>query len=380
MEKPIAKELFQRQITLSEVGEKGQQKLQNTTVLVVGCGGLGGAIAVHLATSGIGNLHLVDFDVIAASNLHRQVYYTLKDIGKSKAEVLTRFIQKRAPFTSVTFSEKAISKETVLEAILEVDIVVDATDSLPTKYLLNDACVLQNKPLVYGSLYKFDGYVASFNMLQNDGSYSANLRDAFPEMATDVPTCEVAGTLNSIVSVIASLQINEVLKQVLALGNPMINSLLIYDSLENKQLTIALKRTVFKKEIAEIFERENYFDVRCKLQNPDWLITSHILKKKLKAPNSQLKIISVIEDESATYPFTIHQKTTLTALHDFVVEEDTAYIMVCKKGITSYSATEFLKAKFPETSVLSLQGGLLNYEDVIPAKAGISNKQRSNKK
>ncbi len=367
MRNPTAKDFFQRQTTLFEVSEKGQQKLQNASVLVVGCGGLGGTIAVHLATSGIGNLHLVDFDTVAISNLHRQVFYTLEDIGKSKAAALTHFIQKRAPFTTVTFSEKAISKETVLEAISKVDIVVDATDSLPTKYLLNDACVLQNKPLVYGSLYKFDGYVASFNMLEKDGTYSANLRDAFPEMATNIPTCEEAGTLNAIVSTIASLQVNEVLKQVLGLGKSIINSLLIYDSLQNKQLTIALKKTVSKKEIAGIFEQENYFDARCVPQNSDWLIPAQVLKKKLEVQNNRLKIISVIEDKTLTYPFTIHQKTTLAALHNFVVEKNTEYIMVCKKGITSYSATELLKGKFPEASIFSLQGGLLNYDDVIPS-------------
>ena len=182
-------------------------------------------------------------------------------------------------------------------------------------------------------------------------------------MVTNIPTCEEAGTLNSIVSVIASLQINEVLKQVLGLGNSMINSLLVYDSLQNKQLTIVLKRKIFKKEIVEIFKKESYLDTRCKFQNPNWLIKAAVLKKKLKFQSPKIKIISVIEDESVKYPFTIYQKTTIAALTlgNFVVKEDAEYIMVCKKGITSYSATELLKAKFPETSILSLQGGLLKY-------------------
>jgi len=158
------KQLFKRQITLSEIGEVGQEKLQEATVLVVGCGGLGSPIAVYLASSGIGKIHLVDFDTVAISNLHRQVFYSLDDVGKSKAAVLSEFIKKRAAFTEVSFTNKPITKENVFDLISEFDIIVDGTDSLPTKYLLNDACVIKNKPLVYGSLYKFDGYVASFNV------------------------------------------------------------------------------------------------------------------------------------------------------------------------------------------------------------------------
>jgi adenylyltransferase/sulfurtransferase len=225
--KPTKNQLFKRQITLSEIGEVGQQKLQNASVLVVGCGGLGSPIAVYLASSGIGKIHLIDFDTVDVSNLHRQVLYTLDDVGQSKAAVLSEFIKKRAPFTEVSFTNKPITKENVFELIESVNIVVDGTDSLPIKYLLNDACVIKNKPLVYGSLYKFDGYVSAFNVLQEDGSYSSNLRDAFPKMATDIPNCEEAGTLNSIVGMIATQQVNEVLKIITGIGKPLTNELLL---------------------------------------------------------------------------------------------------------------------------------------------------------
>ena len=205
--KPTKSQLFKRQITLPEIGEVGQEKLQNASVLIVGCGGLGSPIAVYLAASGIGKIHLVDFDIVAVSNLHRQVFYSLEDIGKPKAEVLSQFIKKRAPFTEITFTNTPILKENVLELVSKVDIVVDGTDSLPTKYLLNDACVLKNKPMVYGSLYKFDGYVATFNVLQKGGSYSANLRDAFPKMATDLAD-GLIGCLTFFLSRYAILRLN----------------------------------------------------------------------------------------------------------------------------------------------------------------------------
>ena len=120
----------------------GQQKLQEAKILVVGCGGLGSPIAVYLAASGIGKLHLIDFDTVDITNLHRQVFYSLDDVGFSKSECLANFITQRAPFTEVSFSREAITKENAIELISEYDVIVDGTDSLPTKYLLNDACVI----------------------------------------------------------------------------------------------------------------------------------------------------------------------------------------------------------------------------------------------
>ena len=150
--KLVKKQLFKRQITLPEIGEVGQQKLQDAAVLVIGCGGLGSPIGVYLAASGVGKIHLVDFDTVDISNLHRQVFYTLDDIGKSKAAVLSKFIQKRAPYSEVSYTNKPVTKENIFEIISEFDIVLDGTDSLPTKYLLNDACVIKKKTLVFGYL------------------------------------------------------------------------------------------------------------------------------------------------------------------------------------------------------------------------------------
>lgn len=357
--KPTKSQLFKRQTTLSEIGKEGQQKLQETSVLVVGCGGLGSPIAVQLAASGIGNIHLVDFDTIDVSNLHRQVFYSLDDVGKSKSETLASFIEKRAPFTKVTCSNTPVTKANVFELIQDFDVVIDGTDSLPTKYLLNDACVLKNKPLVYGSLYKFDGYVASFNIKQEDGSYSANLRDAFPKMATDVPNCEEAGTLNAIVSLIATQQVNEVLKLVTGIGKSLANQLLIYNSLQNSQLKMKLQNSVSKTEIEAIFEKKTYLDASCETQNPDWLISSEELKFELG--NEYLEIISVLENLETS--FDIDKTYTLAALNNdkFHPQEDKKYVLVCQKGITSYKATELLKEKFPEANIFSLAGGINDY-------------------
>jgi molybdopterin/thiamine biosynthesis adenylyltransferase/rhodanese-related sulfurtransferase len=357
--KPTKNELFKRQLTLKEIGEVGQQKLQDASVLVVGCGGLGSPIAVYLAASGIGKIHLVDFDTVAISNLHRQVFYTLEDVDKPKAEVLTTFIKKRAPFTQVRFTNKAITKENVFDLIDNVDVVVDGTDSLPTKYLLNDACVIANKPLVYGSLYKFDGYVATFNVLQKDGSYSANLRDAFPEIATDIPNCEEAGTLNSIVGMIATQQVNEVLKLITGIGTLLTNQLLIYNSLQNTQLKIKLKPIFLKEKIAKLFKVQTYLDAACAAQNVDFQISAAALKEKIK--DSNLEIIAVLND--LKLPFKVQQTIHIDDFDadKISIDKSKTYIMVCQKGLNSYKATVILRNKYPDLEAFSLTGGISNY-------------------
>ena len=352
-------QLFKRQITLSEIGEEGQQKLQNASVLVVGCGGLGSPIAVYLASSGLGKIHLVDFDTVDETNLHRQVFYALDDVGKPKAEVLSNFIKKRAPFTEVSFTNKPITKDNVFELISGVDIVVDGTDSLPTKYLLNDACVIKSKPLVYGSLYKFDGYVATFNVLQKEGNYSTNLRDAFPEMATDIPNCSTTGTLNAIVGMIATAQVNEVLKLITGIGKPIINELLIYNALQNTQLKMKLKSVFTKDKIAKLFKTQTYFDLACSSQNPDWQISPKALKEKIGEQN--LELIAVLPN--LKLPFKVDKTIPIQQFDATKIEVDftKTYVMVCQRGFNSYRATEIMKKVYPELNVLNLSGGISSY-------------------
>ena len=352
-------DLFKRQITLSEIGEAGQQKLQEAKVLVVGCGGLGSPIAVYLGASGIGKLHLIDFDRVDISNLHRQVFYSLKDIGKFKSECLSNFIQQRAPFTEVSFSSEAITKENAIELISEYDVIIDGTDSLPTKYLLNDVCVILEKPLVYGSLYKFDGYVSAFNLKQEDGSFSANLRDAFPDMNTTTANCEEAGTLNAIVGMIATAQVNEVLKIITGIGKPLSNELLIYNVLQNTQLKMKLSSNIFKDEIVSLFNTQNYFDSACGTQNPDWQISPKELKNKIGDPN--LELIAFLPN--LKLPFKVNQTIPIQEFDASTlnVDKEKTYVMVCQRGFNSYKATEQLKEKYPSLQVFNLTGGIRNY-------------------
>lgn len=350
-------QMYQRQTTLQEIGESGQQKLQNAKVAVVGCGGLGSVAAVYLAASGIGNLHLIDFDMVDVSNLHRQVFYTVDAIGKSKAEVLANHINKMSPFVEVQISNTAISKGNIADVLSGFDIVLDCTDLLPIKYLLNDYCVLSDKTLIYGSLYKFDGYVATFNL----NAETANLRDAFPEIPTEnIPNCSALGTLNSIVGIIGLMQANEVLKIVSGVGSPLVNELLIYNSLDNGQFRMKLKHFFTKEKISKVFENEKYEGVFCEVDH-SLEISSIQFKEIISAVKREYKIISVIENTDQELPFKVDAKAPLSDLEDWIADEFNEreqYLFVCNRGISSMIAVTQIKEEFPQTTVLSLAGGI----------------------
>lgn len=351
---------FKRQTTLPEIGEAGQKLLQQAKVLVIGCGGLGSPVAVYLAASGVGELYLVDFDTVSVSNLHRQVFYKTRDIHRPKAKVLADEIKKRTPFTKVSFANKAVDKNSILKLISKFDLVVDATDSLPVKYLINDACVLAKKPLVYGSLYKFDGYAATFNVLDENGEFSCNLRDSFPKIATDIPNCEEAGTMNPIVGMIALLQTNEVIKLITKTGKLLTNQLLIYNALENSQFKMKLKKNK-SLDIKAIFENSDYIIETCAKQDPALLISASELKEKMD--DATLEIVSVLNNSEEYIPFKVHQKMPYNAfdVENFQPDFQKSYVIICKKGITSYEVTLKLKEKYPSLSVVSLSEGIINY-------------------
>lgn len=361
------KNLYQRQTTLREFGKRGQEKLSKARVVIIGCGGLGSVAAVYLASSGIGHIHLVDFDTVDVSNLHRQVFFSPADVGKPKVEVLSRYIQANSPLVKVVISQLMLQKSNVNELISTADVVLDCTDDLATKYLLNDACVLEDKVLVYGSLYKFDGYVATFNFTDENGHKTANLRDAFPEIPKEhIPNCSELGTLNSIVGIIGLMQANEVLKIVANIGKPIVNELLIYNSLDNSQFRMKIKPKTSsfeqKKQISEAFQQEKIAN-KSKESVEELTISQSEFKELLAQKDTTIKIISVLEELPET-SFKIDENVPFYDI-DIWLEEleetDTTFVMVCNRGNTSMMATRLFKEQFPEVKVLSLEGGILGF-------------------
>jgi len=360
------KDLYKRQTILKDFGEESQQKLQQSTIVIVGCGGLGSVAAVYIAASGVGNIHLIDFDVVDVSNLHRQVFYKMDDIGKYKAEVLAKHINSITPFVNVTTSDQPITKTNIFDQIDDYDVVVDCTDSLPTKYLLNDYCVITDHILVYGSLYKNDGYVASFNI--PEGLYnSGNLRHAFPKIPKEeFPNCSEIGTLNPIVGIIGLMQANEVIKILSQTGEPLKNQLLIYNSADNSQYKMKFEvekscDNIGKRGILKIFKNENYADPACEIQNMDLLIMMHDFKQKLNDKN--IVVVSVIEEIHSELPIEVSVEIPISEfdVDTLNIDANKEYHIICNKGILSYTVTKLLKDKYPDLNVFSLKNGIKNY-------------------
>ena len=352
---------FIRQTTLPEIGVLGQEKINSAKIAIIGCGGLGSAAAVYLAASGIGHLHLIDYDKIDLSNLHRQVFYRPDQVGKSKAKILANYIEKTSPYVHITYEEEPITKSNINLHLNSFSIIVDCTDSLATKYLLNDYCVIENKVLVYGSLYKHDGYVSVFNLNSNN-KRSAHLRDAFPSMPEKhVPNCSEIGTLNPIVGIIGLMQANEVIKIITETGKPLINKILIYNSMENSQFLMNLSPRFPMEKVESLFHNDNYFDARCQIQDESLLIEAQELKKRIKDDN--LKIISVIENQSIPHPFPIDLRMPLSELDPSKLESilDKKIVVICHKGISSYTATIKIKEIYPQAEVYSLKEGIDHY-------------------
>ncbi|MBC7845168.1 MAG: HesA/MoeB/ThiF family protein [Flavobacterium sp.] len=224
----INKTRYSRQIALAEIGESGQLKLQNAKVLVIGAGGLGCPVLQNLAAAGVGTIGIVDGDVVDETNLHRQLLYTLKDCGNSKAETAKSAILELNPEIKVNVFVEFFSTENAAEIVSDYQIIVDCTDTLAVRYLINDVAVAKKIPVVYASIYKFEGQVSVFNY-KNGPSY----RCLFPEQENlnAVPNCVESGVLGVLPNALGTFQATEVLKIILEIGEVLSGKLLIYDAL-----------------------------------------------------------------------------------------------------------------------------------------------------
>ena len=232
-------ERYSRHIILPEVGGSGQQKMLEARVLLLGAGGLGSPAAYYLAAAGIGNLGIVDFDQVDLSNLQRQIIHSTERIGMLKTESAKKTIQALNPDVNVTLYNEKMDSSNIMSLIKDYDYVVDGSDNFPTRYLVNDACVMKNKTLIHGSIYRFEGQVTVFK--PGDGPC---YRCLYPEPPPPgmVPNCQEAGILGVLAGVIGNLQVVEVLKLILGIGKPLVGKLLIYDALNTEFRNLRLRR------------------------------------------------------------------------------------------------------------------------------------------
>lgn len=230
---------YSRHLILPEVAMSGQKKLKAASVLLIGTGGLGSPLAMYLAAAGVGRLGLVDFDVVDSSNLQRQVIHSTQNVGKSKLASAKNFIAGINPNVHVETYETRFSSENALEIARDYDLVIDGTDNFPTRYLVNDVCVLQKKPNVYGSIFRFEGQASVF-WAEQGPCY----RCLYPEPPPPglVPSCAEGGVLGVLPGIIGTIQANEAIKLILGAGEPLIGRLLLFDALTMRFREMKLRK------------------------------------------------------------------------------------------------------------------------------------------
>nr|WP_214447795.1 HesA/MoeB/ThiF family protein [Flavihumibacter rivuli] len=359
-------ERYHRQVLLKELGESGQYLLGAASVLMLGAGGLGCPALQYLAAAGVGTIGIVDFDRVSMSNLHRQVLYGTEDIGQLKVLVAEKKLKAINPEISIQTYPVKLDNRTCLELFGQYDIIIDGTDNFATRYMVNDACVLMQKPLVYGAVSRFEGQVAVFNYPANDNS-SVNYRDIFPHppVEGEVLNCAEAGVLGVLPGIIGSMQANEAIKLITGMGEVLKDQLYTYHALYNQHMTVHLSAVEDNRKLIpkdhEQFLHTNY-EWLCGIGTNDMEIDARQFNELMQA--GKITIIDVREEGEVPEINTIeHVKMPLSGLKEQLekIEGDTV-LFICQSGKRSLQAAKLLAASNTKTKhIYSLRGGILNW-------------------
>ncbi|WP_289661743.1 HesA/MoeB/ThiF family protein [Flavobacterium panacagri] len=347
---------YNRQIILPEIGENGQQKLAESKVLVIGAGGLGSAILPYLASAGVGEIGIADHDVIEISNLHRQVIYKTSAIGKSKAKEAKALISELNPLVKVKAISEKLSGKNALSLFRKYDIIVDATDNISIKYLINDACLTTNKPMVYGSIFRFQGQVSVFNY-QNGPTY----RCLYPDENLDALNCEDAGVIGVSVGIIGMLQANEVLKMILGIGEVLSGKILVYNILNNEQQKYDFDKSDFQSISRETFE-EKYNKTEIEEVN---------FESVLDEINKDAVLFLDVRNIDESPKISLQNQIQIPLMHlekqiEKLDKNQPIYIF-CQSGIRSKIAVELLQ-KYQFKNAKSIAGGALAMKQLLQEK------------
>ena len=344
---------YDRHVKLSVIGIEGQEKLKNSKVLVVGVGGLGCPVLQYLTSSGVGTIGIMDADTISLGNLQRQVLFTTSDIGKLKTNTAIKQLKKSNPLIELNNLPFNLTTENALVIIEDYDIVVDCTDNFPSRYLINDACVLLGKPFVYGALHKFNGQLSVFNY--NDGP---TYRCLYPDMPKqdEVPNCSQVGVLGVLPSLIGTLQATEVIKIILEIGDVLSGKILTYDLLSNQQNIISFSKSeILVKELSD-------YNLKCDLPLQDEILPSQL--KEWLTNGIKFNLIDIREEyEREDYKlndtYFIPMGDMLSSLEK--IDKSTPTVFYCESGNKSKTVVSILKRK-GYNKVYSLLGGLIQWK------------------
>jgi len=368
---------YSRHLIMPEVGMDGQRRIKAGSVLCIGAGGLGSPAAMYLAAAGIGRIGIVDFDVVDFSNLQRQLLHGTSDVGRTKNESAKRRLNDLNPHVQVDTYETLLNSENALDLFTDYDVILDGTDNFPTRYLVNDACVLSGKPNAYGSIFRFEGQASVFATKEGPC-----YRCLYPEPPPPglVPSCAEGGVVGVLPGIIGVIQATETLKLIAGIGEPLIGRFMIYDALKMTFRTLKLRKDPAcpvcgtHPTVTKLIDYEQFCGIRPEpdlsqvagANVNDWEITPVELKKKLDAGETPF-ILDVREPNE--YQINRIAGSTLIPLGELPrrhqeLPRDREIIAQCKMGGRSAKAQDFLKS-VGFTNVKNLKGGILEWIDKV---------------
>ncbi|MBS1575588.1 MAG: molybdopterin-synthase adenylyltransferase MoeB [Bacteroidetes bacterium] len=365
---------YDRHIIIPDFGLEAQKKLKTAKVLVIGSGGLGSPVLLYLAAAGVGTIGIVDFDVVDDSNLQRQVLFGVDEIGKLKAEAARNRLEALNPYIDIVVHNTRLTSENALSIIRQYDVVADGTDNFPTRYLVNDACVLLDKPNVYASIFQFEGQVSVFNYVNQKGERGPNYRDLYPTPPPPglVPSCAEGGVLGVLPGIIGSLQALEVIKVVTGVGELLNGRFYIFDALNFESRTFKIKRNPANPlngtnpTIKELIDYEQF----CGLKSNEKTAVKEVTVSELydwQIKGEPIQLIDVREPHEydiVNIGAELIPLGTVSANADRIAK-DRKVVIHCKVGGRSAKAVQELQDKFGFTNLYNLKGGILAYIDEV---------------
>ena len=368
---------YSRHLLLPEIGVIGQKKLKSSSVLMIGAGGLGAPLAQYLTAAGVGTLGIVEYDVIEKSNLHRQILYSNDQVGRTKLECAEERLKALNPHIKINSYPVKLSAENALEIIRDYDLVVDGTDNFPTRYLVNDACVLLGKPNVYASIYRFEGQLSIFS-----SEFGPCYRCLYPEPPPQgmVPSCSEGGVLGVLPGIMGTLQANEVVKLLLGIGVPAIGRLITFDALALKFDEFELRKNpscVICSEAATQKELVDYASFcGVKPPEPDNVVldpVEEITVEQLRLAMSSEKgatlidVRSKLDYENHHISDAVHIPLDELSQQSVTIDPMSMVVCQCQTGKRSLTAAREL-TKLGFERVFSLQGGILAWDNAAPER------------
>jgi len=346
----------------------GQKRLKNAKVLVVGAGGLGSPALLYLAAAGVGTLGIIDFDVVDESNLQRQIIHGQSDIGRSKAESARDSVNEVNPYVNVILHETRLDNDNVLDIFSGYDLILDGTDNFATRYLVNDAAVLLHKPYVWGSIYRFDGQVSVFW-----DDHGPNYRDLYPVPPPPgmVPSCAEGGVLGVLCASIGSVMVNEAIKLITGIGDPLLGRLLVFDALGMEWNEIKIRKDPNTAPITELIDYESFCGV----------VSEEAMEAAAGSTITASELKDLIDSDKPVYLVDVREPAEweIVRIPDAVLvpkgeilsgaaladlPQDRQIVLYCKSGVRSAEALAAVKAAGFKDAV-HVQGGVTSWVKTV---------------